>query len=379
MSLSRRINSIRRPNAGARIAAVAVGFALFASAAVSIPANADNDGSLPDAPRSRVANDASPSSAADGSSAHPFGADGVPGTRQRGVFGDELRATDDDRLFVVNGTADGVAVLSSRADEDYAWTEFARLDVPVADTDMWLANSCVTSSGDYMAIVYAPRSATNSEAQFKGGASAAIVDLRTGEVSDLGDGFTIAYFNPGCGAHDTVALTRYEPGEALTRVAVIDAADASVVATYAIKGEAYAATSSANGAAFVVSEGKVIRLERERQAQGHRDARTPRVRLDRGRAGAYWICRGRRGRSHCVRHGAKCARQWFGEGGRTRRDSLDRHACGPRREPPRHRGVAPHGSEGGARGGEAFPGRSAGRSFRPRVNSSSTMSRHRAP
>ena len=62
MSLSRRINSIRRPNAGARIAAVAVGFALFGEhGQFQIPANADNSGSLPDAPRSRVANDASPS------------------------------------------------------------------------------------------------------------------------------------------------------------------------------------------------------------------------------------------------------------------------------------------------------------------------------
>ena len=37
---------------------------------------------------------------------------------------------------------------------------------------------------------------------------AAVVNLRTGAVKDLGGGFSIAYFDPGCGAGSDAVLTK---------------------------------------------------------------------------------------------------------------------------------------------------------------------------
>jgi len=66
----------------------------------------------------------------------------------------------------------------------------------------------VTAAGRYVVVVYAPEQAANmAEAQGVLG-DAAIVNLRTGAVKDLGGGFSIAYFDPGCGTGSDAVLTR---------------------------------------------------------------------------------------------------------------------------------------------------------------------------
>lgn len=162
------------------------------------------------------------------------------------VLPDDWRETDDE-VHVVLNDADGITVLGARAADGYAWEAVATVPVPWADTDLWVANSCVTSSGDRMAVVYAPRAATNDEAAFSGGANAAIVDLRSGEVTELGTGYTIAYFNPGCGEDDTVTITRLEPEEGLTRVAVLDARTAEVSTKVDLEGQVTSAVARADG------------------------------------------------------------------------------------------------------------------------------------
>ena len=198
-------------------------------------------------------------------------ADGVAGTGQdldeRGVaperrdalLGDSWDDNGDEAHVVVND-ANGVTVLSASSSDGYAWAASAALPVPDADTDAWVANSCITSSGDYMAVVYAPRTATNDEDAFAGGADAAIVNLRSGAVSSLGTGYTLSYFNPGCGADDTVTITRFENKFVTTRVAVVDATSATVVRTADVAGQATSAVSLADGTLVTALGGDLVSI-----------------------------------------------------------------------------------------------------------------------
>lgn len=185
--------------------------------------------------------------------------DGIaPGQRDR-VLGASWRQDGDEAHAVLNG-AGGLTVITAQSSDGYAWEATATLPVSWADTDLWVSNSCVTSSGDYMAVVYAPRAVTNSEDAFAGGAQAAIVDLGSGEVTDLGAGYTISYFNPGCGAGDTVTITRYEDGFDTTRIAVVDATSGEVLRTSDLDGLATSAISRADGTILAVLGGDLVSI-----------------------------------------------------------------------------------------------------------------------
>ncbi|MGB3376651.1 MAG: hypothetical protein WBA87_16115 [Microbacterium sp.] len=110
-----------------------------------------------------------------------------------------------------------------------------------------------------MVVVYGPRSITNSESAFGGGANAAIVELATGKVRDLGTGFSIAYFDPGCGAGDTVTLTRVDPDVSTTLLATVDAATGDVRNRASIEGQATSAIADARGTIFAVTPNGIIR------------------------------------------------------------------------------------------------------------------------
>lgn len=183
---------------------------------------------------------------------------GVAPEQRDDVLGEDRER--DDEAHVVLNDADRLTVLSARAEDGYAWHAAATLPLPWSDTDLWVSNSCVTSSGDHLAVVYAPRSATNSEEGFAGGARAAVVDLRSGAVTDLGTGYTISYFNPGCGAGDTVTITRFEAGYSTTRIAVVDAASATVRGTNDVDGLATSAVARDDGTVVAVHGGDVVAL-----------------------------------------------------------------------------------------------------------------------
>lgn len=198
-----------------------------------------------------------PSTVPDG----PVAADdrGIAPSKRDEVLGDRWDRDGDEANVVLNGP-EGLAVLTARSSDGYAWDVTATLPVPWADTDLWISNSCVTSSGDHMAVVYAPRAATNNEDAFGGGANAAIVDLRSGAVRDLGTGYTISYFNPGCGTDDTVTITRFEPGFGTTRIAVVDATSGEVTTTSDVEGLATSAVSRADGTILAVSGSDLVSI-----------------------------------------------------------------------------------------------------------------------
>ena len=148
-----------------------------------------------------------------------------------------------DEAVTVAGDATGLHVLAATEASGYAWRTVASLGDPAVPTSLWIGQACVTAAGRYAVVVYAPEQAANmAEAQGELG-RAAIVNLRTGAVSDLGGGFSIAYFNPGCGTGSQAVLTKggwaNDAGTAAmsTTLVLADAATGKVSATVKVAGQ----------------------------------------------------------------------------------------------------------------------------------------------
>ncbi|WP_052684289.1 hypothetical protein [Lentzea aerocolonigenes] len=113
-----------------------------------------------------------------------------------------------DRLWTTSGDQDGLRLLVAEAKTGYTWRTAATLSVPGVQTDQWIGNACVTGSGRKAVVVYAPRTFTNDEQLATRGGFTAVVDLTSGAVTRLPIRTSLAYFNPGCGAGETAALTQ---------------------------------------------------------------------------------------------------------------------------------------------------------------------------
>ena len=147
-----------------------------------------------------------------------------------------------DEAVTVSGDATGLHVLAAREASGYAWRTVATLGDPAVQTDLWIGQACVTAGGAYAVVVYAPEQAANTAEEQGVLGRAAIVDLRTGAVKDLGGGFSIAYFDPGCGTGSTVVLTKggwandTSNGPMTTTLVLADAATGKVAATVKVAG-----------------------------------------------------------------------------------------------------------------------------------------------
>ncbi|SCF43349.1 hypothetical protein GA0070564_10996 [Micromonospora mirobrigensis] len=153
-----------------------------------------------------------------------------------------------DRAWTTAGDADGFHVLVADAADGYAWRTAATLREAGFDTDRWIGNACVTSSGRRAVVVYAPRTFTNKAELSARGGFTAVVDLSTGAVTKLPVTTSLAYFNPGCGAGESVALTQEgdeeQPG---TRLLRLDAERAEVGRKVQLKGQFTSAVPSGDG------------------------------------------------------------------------------------------------------------------------------------
>ncbi|WP_295785963.1 GDSL-type esterase/lipase family protein [uncultured Microbacterium sp.] len=128
------------------------------------------------------------------------------------------------------GDENGFHILVGRKSEGYAWHTIATLGGPDSATDRWIGNACASSTGDKLAVAYAPRSAASDEKGLALGASAAIVDLQEGTVVPLAGSFSLAYFSPACGSDGTATFSSYN-SDGATAVSVISTADASTLKT----------------------------------------------------------------------------------------------------------------------------------------------------
>jgi len=185
--------------------------------------------------------------------------DGVATADRNDLLGTGWAKSTDVAYTVMNGS-DGLTVLRGDEKKGYAWTAVASIPVPDVETDLWIENHCITATGSYMVVVYGPRSITNDSAQFGGAARAAIVTLATGAVRSLGSGYSMSYFNPGCGAGNNVAITRYAD-DSSTLVAVVDASTGAVASKVAAAGELTSALPDAKGALYGAASSGIVRLD----------------------------------------------------------------------------------------------------------------------
>jgi hypothetical protein len=131
----------------------------------------------------------------------------VAAEKRQEVLGDKWQSSGD-RLWTTTGDGTGFHVLVADAKTGYQWRTAATLVNPAADADMWIGNACVTGSGSKAVVAYAPRTFADDEVLSSRGAFTAVVDLDTGAVTNLSVRTTLAYYNPGCGLGEEVALTQ---------------------------------------------------------------------------------------------------------------------------------------------------------------------------
>jgi hypothetical protein len=171
--------------------------------------------------------------------------------------------TSPDRAVAVAGDATGLHVLVADASSGYAWKTAATLTVTGTDTTQWIGQACVTGDGEHAVVVYAPRQITNDPAAMGFGALAAVVNLSTGEVTSLGAGVSIAYFDPGCGTGETAVLTQGGtgadpmPGPVVTHLLLLDVTTGKITADVAVPGQVTSAVPYGGQIAAVHGPGVV--------------------------------------------------------------------------------------------------------------------------
>ncbi|WP_285744172.1 hypothetical protein [Lentzea sp. NBRC 105346] len=168
--------------------------------------------------------------------------------------------TADDLAWTTSGDATGFHVLVADSKSGYTWRTAASLSEPTIETDMWIGNACLTSSGRKLVVTYAPRHFTNREHLFNRGAFAATVDIPTGVVKKLPITSTIAYFNPGCGQGESAVLTQAgDQAMGKTRLVKLDATTGTLQKAVEIDGQVTSAVP-ANSAIVAASGSSVVQI-----------------------------------------------------------------------------------------------------------------------
>lgn len=150
--------------------------------------------------------------------------------------------TSPDELWTLRGDSTGLHLLAATASSAYAWHTVATLGDAAVETDRWVGNACLTGSGRYAVVAYAPRSFTNQEQLYLRGASVAVVDMRSGAVRKLGVSGSLAYYDPGCGTGSSavVTATRFaeeHDGYTATRFFRVDASSGTVARPVELPGQ----------------------------------------------------------------------------------------------------------------------------------------------
>jgi hypothetical protein len=168
-----------------------------------------------------------------------------------------------DEVLAVQGDASGLHVLVASESSGYAWKTIATLGDPGVETSQWIGTGCLTGSGRYAVVVYAPREVTNLAGQMGILGRAAIVNVATGSVDQLGGGFSVAYFDPGCGTGSDVVLTRGGWGDdspgmpASTGLQTVNAATGKTMAAVTEPGQVTSPVPYRGGIAAAYRQGLV--------------------------------------------------------------------------------------------------------------------------
>ncbi|MFJ4873742.1 hypothetical protein ACIP93_00750 [Streptomyces sp. NPDC088745] len=153
-----------------------------------------------------------------------------------------------DVAWTTTGDAQGFHLMTARESAGYQWQTTASLAEPGLDADQWIGNACVTGSGRYAVVVYAPRTFTNKPKLMARGGFTAVVDLSNGSVTKFSVTASLSYYNPGCGTGDTAVLTQ-SPGEDLgaTRLIPLDAAKGTLGSAIVTGGQVTSAVRTGEG------------------------------------------------------------------------------------------------------------------------------------
>ncbi|MFH8791986.1 SGNH/GDSL hydrolase family protein [Streptomyces sp. NPDC017941] len=182
----------------------------------------------------------------------------VPAKQRSQVLGADYKKSAD-RTFTTSGDSTGFHVMVADAKDGYAWRTAASLSEPGFDTDTWIGNACVTESGKYAAVAYAPRTFTNKPDLMARGAFTAVLNLASGQVTKLPFQATLGYFSPGCGHGDEAvftALTDDRTKKNQTRLVTVDAGTGEVGAKQTLVGQVTSAVPTRNG--IVAAAGKQL-------------------------------------------------------------------------------------------------------------------------
>jgi hypothetical protein len=102
----------------------------------------------------------------------------------------------------------------------------------------WIGRQCLTADGRYIVVTVAPSLASSHPDLVAHGGFAYSLDVASGAARPLLSGVTLAYFSPGCGAADSVALTSFRSADdAPTSVQVFDASTGLLTATMSAQDE----------------------------------------------------------------------------------------------------------------------------------------------
>ncbi|MFI6646939.1 SGNH/GDSL hydrolase family protein [Streptomyces sp. NPDC050529] len=173
----------------------------------------------------------------------------VPAKARRATLGSDYDRSSD-RAFTTSGDGTGFHVMIADERDGYAWRTAASLSEPGFDTDTWIGNACITESGAYAAVAYAPRTFTNKPDLMTRGAFAAVVNLRNGHITKLPFQATLAYFSPGCGhGNQTVftAMSDDATAKNQTRLVTVDARTGKTATRQTVVGQVTSAVPTQNG------------------------------------------------------------------------------------------------------------------------------------
>ncbi|WP_432195427.1 hypothetical protein [Streptomyces sp. bgisy027] len=150
----------------------------------------------------------------------------IPAKDRAGLLGKDY-AQSADTAVTTTGDGTGFHLLAGEEKDGYQLRTIASLFEDGFASDTWIGNHCVTGSGKYAAVSYAPRMFTNKPELMVRGAFTAVVDLQSGKVTKLPFQSSLAYFSPGCGQGEKAVFTQLSHDgdkKQQTRLITVDAA-----------------------------------------------------------------------------------------------------------------------------------------------------------
>ncbi|MFE2940759.1 hypothetical protein ACFXKG_17120 [Streptomyces sp. NPDC059255] len=168
-----------------------------------------------------------------------------------------------DTAVTATGDGTGFHILAGKEEDGYQLRTIASLFEDGFASDTWIGNHCVTESGRYAAVSYAPRMFTNKPELMVRGAFTAVVNLESGKVTKLPFQSSLAYFSPGCGQGDQAVFTQLSHDgdeKQQTRLITVDAATGKQSPSVTLAGQVTSAVPTAEG--VVAAHGnKLVRIK----------------------------------------------------------------------------------------------------------------------